>query len=215
MIKSPLVVAAVVIASMSSGVPRSPIAAPGDVASLNFKYAGGSLPGRVIERAAAELTLRETSPASAQATILHNGEKLTSHIGLRGDGTLNTDAKSSSDLFRFYNAIPFVLHTSTENLQARTARWSASIPIRVSPTEWMNIPVQVISTSMAGRTRLAVTGHQLNIVTAQGFTVGEDASLNGQVEFIQGRFTRAHFDVKETVHAYKPIPIWFEWTLST
>lgn len=212
MIKTLLAVA-IAAAAVSNNIPRPPLDAVGDVAALHYEYVGHVSPDGSVDRIQAGFAMHQISRAGATVTVSYNDKNTQFPVTLGGDRTLTIVGKTKSDLVPMYNAIPLIMDTTPSNLTAASAIWNGAVPVKVSQTEWKNIPVRVSAKTRGGNTILHVAGAQRNIVTAEGFTVAEDVTVSGDASFTRGRFSKAQFSVREAVHAYKDIPISYEWSL--
>jgi hypothetical protein len=210
---SSLVLAAIVSGSATVPSLRPPIDAAGDSVALNFAYVGHVSPDGGATRLTSALHVSESDAAHATVTIQgQDGKTKTIDASVQNDGEITSPG--ASDLVTIYNTIPLVLRTTPGNLDAVHAKWSAAVPVKVSQTEWKNVPVTVVCDNQGKHADLTVTGTASNIVVAHGFTVGEDVRVNGNLTFVNGAFVTSHFNVHEVVHTYTDIPIDYDWTMS-
>ena len=98
----------------------------------------------------ARMGIVATTADAAKVTIAYDGRSKDIDAALHPDGTIDG---SGSDLLPQYNAIPLTLDRNAAPQDG--AAWAASVPVKISPTEWQNIPVRVVATNAGGRTELA------------------------------------------------------------
>lgn len=208
-----LVLAAIVSGSAAVPSLRPPVNANGDSVALNFVYVGHVSPDGGATRLTSALHVTESDPSHVTVLIDgQDGKTKTIAASMQGDGEIA--APGPSDMVTIYNTIPLVLRTTRENLGASHAVWSANVPVKVSQTEWKDVPVTVVCDNRGKHADLAVAGKLSNIVVAHGFTVGEDVKVIGNLTFANGAFVASHFNVHEVVHTYTDIPIDYDWTMS-
>ncbi|HTD36754.1 MAG TPA: hypothetical protein VK669_04505 [Candidatus Limnocylindrales bacterium] len=205
MIAKAVVLAAAVAAPLAV---HPPIARSGDKIDLQYSYVGRFTPGEVLN-VSARMGIVATSAGAAKITINYQGRSKDIDAALRPDGTIDG---TGSDLLAQYNAIPLTLDRGAA--QRDGASWPASVPVKVSPTEWQSIPVRVAVSAKNDRTALTVTGDKSIVVFTRGMTVAERVTVSGRTDYRNGALARAHFEVREVVHALKDIPISYEWTMS-
>lgn len=211
---SSVVLAAALLGTAPAQGLRPPIDAAGDSIVLNLRYAGHDSLGDTPTDITTALHLLESS--SNRATFSYrrqDGTTRTLDTSVAKDGELASS--DAADFVTLYNTIPLVLRTNPANLTAAHAVWSSVIPVKISETEWKNVPVKVVSDNSGGHANLQVTSAYSNLVFAHGFTVGEDIKVSGNLTFQNGSFTATHFDVHEVVHAYNDIQISYHWDLSS
>ena len=200
--------AAILVAAAAVAAPhaaRPPVLQPGDKVDLQYSYVGRFTPGEVLN-VQARMGIVATAPAAAKVTIHYEGRSKDIAATLRPDGSIDG---SGSDLLPQYNAIPLTLHHDGAG-----DAWDASVPVKISPTEWQSIPVRVVASSHGGDTDVTVTGDKSLVVFTRNMTIAERVRVDGRTEYHGGSFARAHFAVREVVHALKDIPISYEWTMS-
>jgi hypothetical protein len=202
-----LLAAATGVASASD----APLQALGDPVVLNYAYTGHVSPDGSVTHLNGTIAISKTNASLASVSIRHDGKVSLIEATLHDDGDL-TAATKTSDLLELYNAIPQVLYAHRDS--GDQSSWAASIPVKVSPTEWKEVPVKVTATNHNGSVTLNVSGSYSNIVINHGFTVGEDVSVAGQLVCDNANVMSAHFNVHEVVHTFTDIPIAYEWTMS-
>ena len=188
---------------------HAPVLQAGDKIDLQYSYVGHFTPGEALN-VSARLAIVATAPGAAKVTIAYDGRVKDIAAALRPDGTLDG---AGSDLLPQYNAIPMTLDRNVAATDG--ASWAGAIPVKVSPTEWQTIPVHVVASTHGARTELVTTGFKSIVVFTRGMTVAERVTITGRTEYRDGAFVRAHFEVREVVHALKDIPVSYEWTMSS
>lgn len=201
--------AAAVLAVSLGAPPHAPLANAGDHVTLKYDYVGHVTPDGEPTKLTGTLSLDESNNGHIRVAIANEGRTRDFQAAIASNGDVNALDKPS-DLLTLYNTIPRVVHGN----DGKRTSWSAQIPVKVSETEWRDIPVHVTVARHGASTVFVVTGNATNIVIAHGFTVGEDAAVNGRVSYSSGQMQSAHFNVNETVHTYTDIPIAYEWTMS-
>ena len=192
---------------------RAPISAVGDSVALHFRYVGHVSPDGSPLRLSATLSMTEPLLNHAAVSIREpDGKQSSMEAVVKTDGEI-APLLRASDLLTLYNVIPLALRNRPSNSGSARTAWAATVPVKVSQTQWHDVPVKVTLTDRGDRSDLDVSGTYSNIVVAHGFTVGEDVKVRGFLKFRAGRFTAAHFDVHEIVHTYTDIPIAYEWTM--
>ncbi len=186
-----------------------PVLQTGDKIDLQYTYVGRFTPGEVLN-VSARLAIVATAAGAAKVSIAYDGRTKDIDAALHADGSLEG---AGSDLLPQYNAIPLTLDKSVAATDG--ASWAGSIPVKVSPTEWQSIPVHVVASAHGARTELVTTGNKSIVVFTRSMTVAERVSVTGRTEYRDGAFVRAHFEVREVVHALKDIPVSYEWTMSS
>jgi len=206
--------AAVTVAAAGGPAAHAPVMQTGDHVTLQYTYVGHVSSSDKTTDISARMTILATAPSAATVTIDYAGRTRDVPAVLHADGTLSTSGATKSDLLPQYNAIPMVLGSAKSGAGGTSAAWAASIPVKISETEWQNVPVRITSSARDGHTDLDAAGKKSFLVFTHGFTVSEDVTVKGRAEFDRGLFKTAHFDVHSVVHALKDIPLSYEWTMS-
>ena len=206
-------VATAALGSTSSHALRAPISTVGDSVALHFRYVGHVSPDGSALRLSATLNMSEPLLNHAAVSIREpDGKQSSLEAVVKSDGEI-APLLRPSDLLTLYNVIPLAVQSAPLHSGTNPATWAATVPVKISQTQWRDVPVRVALRERGDRADLDVSGTYANIVVAHGFTVGEDVKVRGFLKFRRGRFTQAHFDVHEIVHTYTDIPIAYEWTM--
>lgn len=206
-----LCLSAFTVAAAGADAAHAPIVHTGDHVDLQYvgRISGAEGPADL----AARFQIVANAANAATVTVTTGGRTKQFPAVLHPDGTLTTDS-SPSDLLPQYNVIPLLLLSGASHAGDANATWSAGIPIKISETEYQILPVRVVSTTRDDRMQLDATGHKSLLVSARGFTVSEDVTVKGRAEFDHGALASSHFNVHLVVHAFKDIPLSYDWTMS-
>lgn len=191
------------------GSVHAPVMQTGDKVDLKYSYVGRFTPGEVLN-ISARMAIVATASDAAKVSIAYDGRAKDIDAALHADGTIEG---GGSDLLAQYNAIPLTLDRNVAATNG--ASWPGAVPVKVSPTEWQSIPVKVVASAHGAETELVTTGFKSVVVFTRSMTVAERVSISGRTEYRNGAFVRAHFEVREVVHALKDIPVSYEWTMSS
>jgi hypothetical protein len=199
------------VAAAGFDAAHAPIVKTGD--HVDLRYVGRVSAAEGPTDLAARFQVVALSATTAAVTIDANGQTHKFPAVLHPDGTLTTTS-SPSDLLPQYNVIPLLLLSGAAHAGDANATWSAGIPVKISETEYQILPVRVVSTTRGDRMQLDATGHKSLLVSTRGFTVSEDVTVKGRAEFDHGALASSHFNVRLVVHAFKDIPLSYDWTMS-
>lgn len=208
--------AALIVALTQGGsmIPHAPVTAAGDHANLSYDILASTPPNGKMAETAATVDVRATSANSATVVVTIGDKSKTTDLPFERDGVLDVGNHSVSDLVSMYNFIPRLLDTSAAHLTAAQASWSATIPVKLSQTQWKDIPVDVHSAIGKDGQVITLAGSHQDVIMAQGFTVSADVKVNGSADFHDGNLRKAHLDVTEVIHAFKDIPLSYHLTIS-
>jgi hypothetical protein len=190
-----------------------PVRAPGDRIALKLTFSG-KFPGtgKTPETTTA-FDLLCSGPNEA-SIVVHGPQRDASRsVTMRSDGSLDgTRDAGIRALAEDYNAlVSTVAHAPAGGVPAT---WKATLPVKISKTEWRAMPVTVRSTNAGDTTTIVATGTKMYPLYADGFSAPADVSISFRGEFDHGAFVSATLRSHEVVHALDNIDISYEWTMS-
>jgi hypothetical protein len=185
---------------------------PGEGAAFAFSFEGNFGPSHT-ERLEDTVSFRRGA-GNAVIVNAQQSKPFTITTTRSDDGLLAVPDTPSAlgDLIVDYNTIArLVARPGTRSLHAGD-EWQTQIPVRVSPTTWQDIPVEVaVSDANDSRVALEAAGHQESTLYFQGFTFPIDVTVHVTEAFVSGRLASADLSVNEITAGGSGPPIAYAW----